>query len=96
MNAACPSLGRDVARLQNVFKKLAIRNHPLQDQALKLRDEISLGWLRLAERNEWFAWPSTSVSRGPANGRLGGFDWRPQGMLSFLGSMSAKRNRFIP
>ena len=85
MNPACPSVGCDVARLQNVFRKLAVRNHPLRDQALRLREEISRGWSRLAERNEWFAWSTTSVSRGQANGKLGKLDWRPQGMLSFLG-----------
>jgi hypothetical protein len=85
MNTASPSLGHDVARLQNVFKKLTVQNHPLRDQALRVRDEISLSWLRLAEKNEWFAWPSTSVSRGRSNGKFSRLDWRPQGMLSLLG-----------
>jgi hypothetical protein len=85
MNTASPSLGHDVARLQNVFKKLTVQNHPLRDQALRFRDEISLSWLRLAEKNEWFAWPSTSVSRGRSNGKFSRLDWRPQGMLSLLG-----------
>jgi hypothetical protein len=80
-----PSLERDLARLQNVFKKLALPCHPLRDQAITLRDEISMNWGQLAEQNEWFAWPSTAVSQGPNNGKLDGSDWRPQGMLSLLG-----------
>jgi hypothetical protein len=79
------SLERDLARLQNVFRKLALPHHPLRDQAIKLRDEISLNWYRMAEQNEWFAWPSTAVARGPTYGKLNGSDWRPQGMLSLLG-----------
>jgi hypothetical protein len=78
-------LERDLARLQNVFKKLAVPDHPLRNKAFKVRDEISLSWRRLADQSEWFAWPSTAVARGPTNGKLSGSDWRPQGMLSLLG-----------
>jgi hypothetical protein len=78
-------LGRDLARLQNVFKKLSLPAHPLRHQALEVRDEISQNWRRLSEQDEWFAWPSTTVSRGPSNGKLCGCDWKPQGMLSLLG-----------
>lgn len=80
-----PSLGRDLARLHNIFRKLASPHDPLRHQAIKLRDEISSNWFRLAEQNEWFAWPSTGVPRGPTVGKLNGSDWRPQGMLSLLG-----------
>ena len=79
------SLQRDLARLQNVFKKLALPDHPLRHQAFKVRDGISLSWCRMAERDEWFPWPSTVVSQRPTIGKLCSFDWRPQGMLSLLG-----------
>jgi hypothetical protein len=85
MITAPPSLRRDLARLHNVFRKLASPRDPLRDQAIKLRDEISSNWYRLAEQNEWFAWPSTTVPRGPIVKTLSGSDWRPQGMLSLLG-----------
>jgi hypothetical protein len=80
-----PSLTRDLDRLQNVFKKLASLDHPLRDQAVRVRDEISLDWCRQAEQREWFLWPGAAVPRGPTNGKLSGSDWRPQGMLSLLG-----------
>ena len=85
MSVAYASVERDVARLQNVFNKLAYQNHPLRSEALKLRDEISANWLSLFEKNEWFAWPSTSVRLGPSSTKLDALEWRPQGMLSFLG-----------
>ena len=85
MTTALPPLARDLARLHNVFRKLASPNDPLRDQASKVRDEISLHWCRLAEQDEWFAWPSTAVSPGSTVGKLSGFDWRSQGMLSLLG-----------
>jgi len=80
-----PSLTYDLGRLQNVFKKLASPHHPFQDQAIKVRDEISLDWCRRAEQGGWFVWPDTAVPRGPTNGKLSASDWRPQGMLSLLG-----------
>jgi hypothetical protein len=91
-----PSLGRDLARLQNVFKKLALPDHPLRDQAIKLRDEISMSWRRLAEQDEWFAWPSTAASRAPTNEKLTGSDWRSQGMLSLLGYHVGKTQPIHP
>jgi hypothetical protein len=85
MTLTSPSLTRDLGRLQNVFQKLAVPDHALRDQAVSVRDEISLEWCRRAEQSEWFDWPSTAVARGPTSGRLSGSDWRPQGMLSLLG-----------
>jgi hypothetical protein len=35
-------------------------------------EEISTNWHHSAERNEWFAWPSTAVPRGPTIGKLRG------------------------
>jgi len=85
MTLMSPSLTRDLGGLQNVFRKLASPQHPLRDQAVRVRDAISLDWRRRAEQSAWFVWPSTAVLRGPTNGRLSGSDWRPQGMLSLLG-----------
>ncbi len=85
MITARPSLGSDLARLQNVFKTLASLDHPRRGQAFKVRDEISLSWRRSAEKDEWFPWPSTAVPRGPTIGKLSVSDWRPMGMLKLLG-----------
>lgn len=72
-------------RNYRMFMELASPDDPLRDQAFKVRDEISLRWRRLAEQNEWFAWPSTAVSRAPTVGKLSGSDWRSRGTLSLLG-----------
>jgi hypothetical protein len=77
------SFDHDRRRLQNVFNKLAVPNHPLRAADFQLRDEISTTWCRQAEANRWFAWPSTSAPDGIH--KLRALKWRPQGMLSVLG-----------
>lgn len=72
-----------VRRLQNVFRVLSRPGDERQEQAIKLRQEISSAWGTLAAQNNWFPWPTTITSVGTR--RLKCIDWRPNGMLSYLG-----------
>ena len=72
-----------VGRLQNVFRVLAKPEHALREQAIKLRQEVSSAWGVRAAQNDWFPWPKTIASQGVR--RLKGIDWKPYGMLSYLG-----------
>jgi hypothetical protein len=74
---------RSRAQLQNVFRVLANPDHELREKALNLRQEVSSAWRILAAQDKWFAWPTTTAPRGTR--RLKHSDWRPYGMLSFLG-----------
>lgn len=72
-----------LGRLRNVFCVLSIPKHERREEAIKLREEISFKWGIQATRNEWFPWPTTEASLGMR--RLKGIDWRPYGILSYLG-----------
>jgi len=74
---------RSRRKLENVFRVLAKPDHQLRERALKLRQDISSAWQILAARDEWFAWPVTTAPRGIRG--LKQCEWRPCGMLSFLG-----------
>jgi hypothetical protein len=74
---------RSRRQLENVFRVLAKPDHQLREKALKLRQEVSSAWQILAARDEWFAWPATTAPRGTRG--LKRCEWRPYGMLSFLG-----------
>jgi hypothetical protein len=69
--------------LQNVFRVLAKQEDKRREEAIKLRQHVSSTWGIQAAQGKWFPWPTTIASRGPR--RLKGVDWRPNGMLSFLG-----------
>jgi hypothetical protein len=81
--AAFASVQVSGQRLQNVFRVLANPNHRLRNDALKLREDISSNWRTRAAEQQWFAWPSTNAPPGVR--RLSQVNWRPIGMLSFLG-----------
>jgi hypothetical protein len=70
-------------QLQNVFRILAKPEHKLWDKAIKLRQDVSATWGTQAAQGNWFPWPTTIASPGAR--RLKEVDWRPNGMLSFLG-----------
>jgi len=70
-------------QLQNVFRVLTKPDHELREKALKLRQDVSSAWGIKAAEDKWFAWPTTIAPRGVR--RLKAVDWRPNGMLSFLG-----------
>jgi hypothetical protein len=72
-----------VARLSNVFRVLSKPEHALRGDAVRLRQEISSSWSRKADHGDWFAWPKTIALPGTV--RLTSVDWRPYGMLSYLG-----------
>lgn len=74
---------RSARQLQNVFRVLARPEHALRKEAIKLRHGISSTWGTRAAQGDWFPWPTTIASAGVRN--LKGVDWRPNGMLSFLG-----------
>jgi hypothetical protein len=73
----------DRSRLTNVFRVISSPQHELRDKAIRLRQEISSKWEHLAAKGEWFPWPTTIAL--PAAQRIKVFNWRQQGMLSFLG-----------
>lgn len=77
------SPGDLVARLGNVFRVLSRPEHALHSDAVRLRKEISSIWSKKASQGDWFAWPTTIASPGVL--RLRSVDWRPYGMLSYLG-----------
>lgn len=70
-------------RLQNVFCVLAKPGHKLQQQAIKLRQEVSFAWRDQATEGKWFPWPTTDATRGARE--LKGVHWWQRGMLGFLG-----------
>jgi hypothetical protein len=77
------NIENDQIRLQNVFRVLCKPEHALWEEALELRLEISARWSSYAAQNQWFPWPTTSAP--PSARKLKGIEWRPYGMLSFLG-----------
>jgi hypothetical protein len=81
--AKAPSNDRLLGQLQNVFRILAKPDSELREKAQKLRQEISCTWRNQAAHGKWFPWPTTVACRGGRG--LRGVDWRPQGMLGFLG-----------
>jgi hypothetical protein len=71
------SFDHDRRRLQNVFNKLAVPNHPLRAAAFQLRDEISTTWCRQAEATDgspgqapWLPMEFTNCERS-SGGRKG-------------------------
>jgi len=74
---------RSRRQLENVFRVLAKPDHQLREKALKLRQEMSSAWQILAAQDKWFAWPATTAPQGTRG--LKCCEWRPSGMLSFLG-----------
>jgi hypothetical protein len=72
-----------VRRLHNVFRVLAIPDHKLRREAIKLRQTVSSAWRDQAARGQWFPWPTTTAPRG--TGRLDAIGWREHGMLAYLG-----------
>lgn len=74
---------RILRQLQNVFRVLAEPDHELRERAIKMRQDVSSAWGTQAARGMWFPWPTTIAPPGARRLKTG--DWRPQGMLSFLG-----------
>lgn len=83
--ALAPAHSNDCLRrqLRNVFRILANQEDKRRDDALKLRQEISSKWAYQVTEGKWFPWPTTFAP--PGIRRLKGVNWRPYGMLRFLG-----------
>ena len=73
----------DRSRLRNAFRVMSEPEHKLREKAIWLRQEISSTWGNYAAQNKWFPWPTTIALLGTR--KLKGIEWRPHGMLSFLG-----------
>ena len=84
----------DQIRLQNALRVLCTPEHKLREKAIELRQEISSKWGNCATQNQWFPWPTTIAP--PGIRRLNGVEWRPHGMLSFLGYHVGETNPAPP
>ena len=72
-----------LGELRNVFRVLADPTNKLRQDALKLRDKVSVEWAHRAAKGNWFAWPATDAR--PGDQKLRDVDWYDQGMLGYLG-----------
>lgn len=70
-------------QLHNVFCILANPDHKMRGKAQILRQCISDKWRIQAIEEQWFPWPTTIAPIGSR--RLKGLNWRPHGMLGYLG-----------
>jgi hypothetical protein len=77
------NLDGQLRQLQNALRVLAKPEHKLREQAVTLRETVSLTWGTQAAQGKWFPWPTTVAPRG--NRGLRGICWRQRGMLGFLG-----------
>jgi hypothetical protein len=69
--------------LTNVFLVLADPTNKRGQEALRLRESISLEWARRAAKGKWFSWPATEAK--PGDQKLRDVDWPQEGMLGYLG-----------
>jgi hypothetical protein len=70
-------------QLRNVFRVLAEPEHELRERAIKMRHDVSSAWGAKAAGGMWFPWPTTIALPGLRKLKTG--EWRPHGMLGFLG-----------